>query len=201
MKEDWTKECEKSLDKIKRVILNVLIFYHLDWSKEFVVATDASQYRVGAVLLQEVENEKRYIEFAAKSLIRSQKNYFTVKKKLLAIIFTLKRWHYILYERRFQVETNHKALVYLNQSKKYMILDWLDFILEFDFYVVHRKEITNLFLNALFKIYGIKSETERIQKIFDVQDLKVESTLKKEIEREMRKIIEEVANFRLSKII
>jgi hypothetical protein len=39
------------------------------WDRPFVVATDASQYRVSAVLYQwKKKGEPRYIEFIAKSL-------------------------------------------------------------------------------------------------------------------------------------
>jgi hypothetical protein len=39
-----------------------------------------------------INGKKRYVEFAAKSLIRGQKNYLAAKKELLAIIYVLKKW-------------------------------------------------------------------------------------------------------------
>ena len=35
------------------------------------------------------------------------------------------------------METDHKVLVYLNSSTKFMILDWLDFLLDYNFYIVY----------------------------------------------------------------
>ena len=37
------------------------------------------------------------------------------------------------------METDHKAFVYLNLSTKFMILDWLDFLLNYNFYIVFKK--------------------------------------------------------------
>jgi hypothetical protein len=64
-----------------------------------------------------------------------------------------------------------KQIIYMNKSDKYIVLGWLDFILKFNFYVIHRKKIFNLFLNILFKIYKSESENESLVKIFEVQNL------------------------------
>jgi hypothetical protein len=73
-----------------------------------------------------------------------------------------------------------------------MVLDWFDFILEFDFYVIHKKRIFHLLLNVLFRIYGSESENKSLVKIFEVQNLKIKSTLEKRINRKMKKMIKKV---------
>jgi hypothetical protein len=89
----WKKieECNDTLKKIKEVIEMALVLHHPDWEKEFIVAIDALQYSVGAMLYQVINGKKRYVEFAAKLLIGGQKNYSAVKKELLAIIYALKK--------------------------------------------------------------------------------------------------------------
>jgi hypothetical protein len=49
-KKKWTKECDDALKRIKKVIGIAPVSHHLDWEKKFIIATDASQYGVGAVL-------------------------------------------------------------------------------------------------------------------------------------------------------
>ena len=63
---------------------------------EFIVTMDASQFRVGAVLYQQVDDKNIHIEFASKNLVGGQKNYSALKRELLAIMFALKRWRPIL---------------------------------------------------------------------------------------------------------
>jgi hypothetical protein len=81
------EECDDTLKKIKEVIGMTLVLHHPDWEKKFIVAINA----VGAMLYQVINGKKKYVEFAAKSLIGGQKNYFAVKKELLAIIYILKK--------------------------------------------------------------------------------------------------------------
>jgi hypothetical protein len=44
------EKCNDTLKKIKEVIGMALVLHHPDWEKKFIVAIDALQYGVGAVL-------------------------------------------------------------------------------------------------------------------------------------------------------
>jgi hypothetical protein len=57
----------------------------------------------------------------------------------------------------------------MSKNKKYIVLDWLNFLLEFNFYVVHRKRIANLLLNALLRNYRVKKKNEIVMKILKVK--------------------------------
>lgn len=126
-----------------------------------------------------MDGKRKYIEFASQALQGGQKNYSTAKRELLAIIFALKRWKHYLFGKRFRVETDHKALTYLHQSTKFMVLDWLSFLLEFDFYITYQKGIANILPNRLSRLYDEdtqRKQQESVEIVFDVRDLEVEST-------------------------
>ena len=61
---------KKAFDLAKEILSRALVLSNLDWSKEFFVETDASQFRVGAVLFQKgTEGEVNiYIDFACAGL-------------------------------------------------------------------------------------------------------------------------------------
>ena len=77
------------------------------------------------------------------------------------------------------METDHKALVYLNSSTKFMILDWLDFLLDYNFYIVYQKGIHNVLPDYLSRLYQEKypvtdNSTEPAIDACDVAVLKCE---------------------------
>ena len=82
---------KKAFDLAKEILSRAPVLSNLDWSKEFFVETDASQFGVGAVLFQKgTKGEVNiYIDFAAKAFNSSQQNYSAVKRELLAGMFAL----------------------------------------------------------------------------------------------------------------
>ncbi len=186
----WGEKQEKAWKVIKNVVKEAPILTKPDWNEKFYVATDASQYGVGAALYQKVGDKHKYIKFASQALTPGQRNYPASKRELLAIIFALKKWRYILYGRRFVVETDHKALTYLHQSDKYMILDWLDFILEYDFEVHYRKGIHHILPDALSRFYD-KPEREKGDGsvLLCVSELRVDDVPASNVGKRMRELI------------
>ena len=92
---------EGAFELAKKVLSEALILHNLDWSLEFFLETDASQYRVGAILYQETEEGKRYVDFAAKAFNKAQQNYNAVKRELLAGLYAMNSWRPWLLFRKF----------------------------------------------------------------------------------------------------
>lgn len=122
------------------------------------VATDASQTGLGAVLYQEVPGQKKpnYIAFASASLDGAQRNYPATKRELLAIVFALSKFHDHLIGRRFDLYTDHKALtaLFTKRNLSYVMANWLDVLLRYDFAVHHRPGVDMLLPDHLSRIYS-----------------------------------------------
>ena len=120
---------KKAFELAKEILSRAPVLSNLDWSKEFFMETDASQFGVGAVLFQKgTKGEVNiYIDFAAKAFNSSQQNYSAAKRELLAGMFALERWRPFLLFRKFYWGMDNKALTYLNDSSNRMVLDWLGF--------------------------------------------------------------------------
>lgn len=134
-----------------------------DPSLPFQIATDASQYGIGAVLYQQAVSEageligsRKYIAFAATSLNGAQKNYAATKRELLGIIFALRTFHNYVYGRKFVLYTDHKALSHLFTQKNlsYVTANWLDTLLDYDFDVRHRPGINMVLPDALSRMFN-----------------------------------------------
>ncbi|GBN42352.1 Transposon Ty3-I Gag-Pol polyprotein, partial [Araneus ventricosus] len=108
----WSANEQKAFEDLKKCVTNapVLSFYNKD--KMSTISVDASQYGLGAVLLQ----EDHPIAYASSSLTETQQRYSQTEKELLAIVIGCKKFHYYVYGTKFVIETDHKPLIGLLQK-------------------------------------------------------------------------------------
>ena len=98
-----------------------------DFDKPFYLQTDASQLAIGAVLLQEADDETKHpIAFASKKLLPREVNYSTIEKECLAIVWSVQKFQDYFYGKRFFLETDHQPLQYLgrHQFKNGRLMRW-----------------------------------------------------------------------------
>jgi transposase InsO family protein len=152
----WTPQCQSAFDSIREILSSApALQFPLD-SLQLVVAVDASQLGVAAVLFQELPTgEKRYITFVSKSLNKAQRNYPATRRELLAIVFALQRLREYLYGVHFELRTDHQALTFLFTQKhvNYMLLNWIGILLDYSFTITHCPGILNILPDALSRLY------------------------------------------------
>jgi len=85
-----------------------------DWTKQFVMETDASGYTLGVVIAQEFKDGIHPIAFHSRSLLPMEKNYDTHDKELAGIIFGFKCGHplFLGATHAIHICTDHKNLQY-----------------------------------------------------------------------------------------
>ena len=72
---------------------------------------------MGAVLSQEINGERKVIEFLSKSFTDTERRYSTIEKEATAILVALEKWQHYLLGREVTVETDHKPLIWLMSKK------------------------------------------------------------------------------------
>ena len=104
---------------------------------ESVVDTDASEHAVGAVLSQSQGDEERVIAYYSKLYSRSESNYCTSRKELMAVVEALKQFRpYILGRwfrcvqimRPFGTSIGPKAPSLVGQQER-----WFELLGKYDF--------------------------------------------------------------------
>ena len=116
-KVEWGDAQEKAYQTIKILLTSEPILRLPDPEKTFVLRTDASDYGIGAVLMQEHEGKLFPICYASKKLSDTELNYSTIEKECLAVVWGIKRFHMYLYGVCFVLQTDHEPLKYMNSAK------------------------------------------------------------------------------------
>ena len=107
----WNDEQQVAFQRAKDALQSDALLTHYDPAKPLVLACDASDFGVGAVLSHIVDNGKeRPIAYISRTLSAAEKHYSQLEKEALAIIFTVKKFHCYLIGRHFTIESDHQPL-------------------------------------------------------------------------------------------
>jgi hypothetical protein len=113
----WGESQQKAFVALKRYVCNPPVLRLPDLRKPFVLQTDASCEGIGAILLQEERGIKHPVAFASKKLLPRERNYSTIEREALAIVWGVQKFENFLYGQEFYLETDHQPLQYLNNAK------------------------------------------------------------------------------------
>jgi hypothetical protein len=111
---EWTPECEKSFQELKKRLTIAPVLALPSGTKGFVVYSNASKKGLGCILMQ----HERVIAYASKQLKPQAVNYLVHDLELVAVIFALRVWRHYLYGSWVQIFTDHKSLKYLVTQKE-----------------------------------------------------------------------------------
>lgn len=101
--------------------------------------------------------------------------------------------------RRFKIEVDNKALTHLNTSGDRTIHDWVEFILEFDFEIGHKRGILNMLPHNLSHMYrmlqldwGHQTVPEGVTQVFNIGLLEVDDEGSDMVAKRVKEFVEEV---------
>jgi transposase InsO family protein len=147
-------EYSNSFEKCKDLLTNDPILQYPDFSRDFILTTDASNVALGAILSQGTIGADKPICYASRTLIESELNYSTIEKELLAIVWATKYFRPYLFGRKFRIVTDHKPLQWVMNLKEpsSRLPRWKLKLSEYDYTVVYKKGRSNTNADALSRI-------------------------------------------------
>lgn len=93
----WTDECQRAFDDLKRGVMGEPVLALPDHTKPFEVRTDASDFAIGGVLMQ----EGHPIAYESRKLNETERRYTVQEKEMTAVVHCLRTWRHYLLGSRF----------------------------------------------------------------------------------------------------
>jgi len=148
------EECLKAFDALKTSLVSAPVITTPNWSQEFELMCDASDYVVGAMLGQRKGRFFHAIYYASKVLNDAQLNYATTEKDMLAIVCTLEKFRSYLVGSKVIMYTNHAVIKYLltKADSKPRPIRWILLLQEFDLVIQDKKGSENLVADHLSRL-------------------------------------------------
>ena len=163
----WTPACQEGFDQLKKALMEAPVLAYPDYSKPFILETDASLKGLGAVLSQKGDdNEIRVVAYTSQSLRpleKSMRDYSSAKIELMALKWSIcAMFQDYLLGSKFTVFTDNNPLCYIKSSKLGATqIHWLCKLMSYDTDNVYRSGKSNLVADVLSHRPEVEEETEK----------------------------------------
>ncbi|XP_013594832.1 PREDICTED: uncharacterized protein LOC106302997 [Brassica oleracea var. oleracea] len=144
---DWSGPCQEAFEELKTAVSQEPVLALPDFSLPFELHTDASDFAIGGVLMQ----NGHPIAFESRKLNETERRYTVQEKEMTAIAHCLRVWRHYLLRAHFSVKTDNVATSYFQTQKKLSPKQarWQDFLAEFDYTLEYKPGKVNVVADAL----------------------------------------------------
>ena len=151
----WSEACATAFRKLQELLCSSPVLRSPDFTRSFILQTDASDRGIGAVLSQEdSEGEEHPVAYFSRKLLPREERYSTVEKECLAIKLGIQAFRVYLMGKPFVIQTDHRSLVWLDRLKENnaRLTRWSLALQPYQFIVQHRSGRANGNADALSRV-------------------------------------------------
>ena len=139
---EWKQEQEDAFQELKQAVQKEPVLLQPDQTKPFEVEIDASNYAIGAMLMQKDEKGILHpVAYFSKSLNSAQRNYNVYNRELLGLVETCRHFRQYLHQpaHTVKIHTDHANLLYWKNPGEHnrRVARWHTELMEYDFQLVH----------------------------------------------------------------
>ena len=166
----WTHEQQNSFELVRKCIVEATALAFPDFERQFILRTDASDVGLGAVLAQEnAEGNELPIAFASRTLSKTERAYHATEKECLCIVWALKKFEMYLDGHKFSLQTDNRALLWLDRMKDVnsKFMRWSLRIQDFQPIITHCPGHLNVVADALSRAPVNPPEAEDTKEFMD----------------------------------
>ena len=143
----WRQECQHAFESLKKFVTEEPVLSLPDLNKPFELHTDAVDFAIGGVLIQ----EGHPIAFESRKLNDTKRRYTVQEKEMTTVVHCLRTWRHYLLEGKFVIRTDNVAMNYYQTQKKLTSKQarWQNFLAKFDYVMEYKQGHANLVADAL----------------------------------------------------
>ncbi|OMJ09515.1 Retrovirus-related Pol polyprotein from transposon [Smittium culicis] len=130
------------MNALKKMILEAPMLLKPDFSKNFVLSTEASSFAIGAMLEQQNDDGSLApVAYYSKKLKDVETRYSAYEREALAVVSAVKHFRCYLWNNEFDVYTDNSAVsrLYNLSEPTGRVARWISFLSEFRINLKHRK--------------------------------------------------------------
>ena len=159
----WTEDAQTAFDLAKARLTSRNIIYFADFSKTFIIRTDASDIAVGCAVLQTIDDKQRIVAVGPKTLNATQQRWCTTEKEAYAILWACEKFQYFLRgPKPFLLLTDHRSLIFMDKNifANQKIARWQDRLNHFNFILEYIEGEENRLADMFSRPFGrLKTQT------------------------------------------
>jgi len=147
----WGPSEEEAFQQLKKVLTTAPVLAYPDFTKCFVLQTDASSCGLEAVLTQYQKDGEHVTAYASRTLNGAERNYSATKLECLAVVWDIRKMRGYLEGYSFTVVTDYQSLRWLQRLEESIrrLGRWVFKLQQNEFDVRYRKGVANKMANAL----------------------------------------------------
>lgn len=150
-KDRWNRECDEAFQSLKEALSTAPVLGYADYTRPFVVETDASHLGLGAVISQDQDGRRVVIAYASRRLRPPERQYSSMKLEMLALKWAVTtKFRAYLLGGEFVMYTDNNQLKYLQTAKLGAVEQrWAAELAPFNFTIEYRAGRLNANADAL----------------------------------------------------
>ena len=152
----WADSAIKAFDDLRSCLSSKHLHRGPDYSKPFILHSDASLKAIGGVICQKSESgADQPIAFASRKLLARERNYSIIELELLAILYLVDKFRNYLWGNEFVIYCDHRPLSYLeskNTIGNARLTRWALSLQPYRYRILHRPGRKNLDADFLSRL-------------------------------------------------
>jgi len=152
----WDAPQQEAFASLKNLISQPPVLGMADFSRQFILQTDASGVALGAVLSQEINGVRQPVAYASRTLSAQERKASSIYElECLAVLFGTEKFLKYLEHQEFVLETDNQALSWLLSHPRQLgkIGRWVARISALKFQVRHIRGSQNVVADALSRMF------------------------------------------------